>query len=600
MSSPGTPHSRASNSYISQYGTSNNREDARRPGPPGECDRPGSVVPDLQRVALAGSQAGVHDTPMHSQAFLNPEGHHGGPPVAYGTPHSSSDAMTSEATQLQGQRSLPGVSAARGPIHAQSHQRYATSQMPQNHFLSQSQAAPTPKGRERIDRLRARDLSLPDTADAAVSAQRLQFHSLSEARANIPSHDNTERPPAVDDTIPTTDKERETWVRRLVTAIKNRENVLDKRKNDLKRYNAAGTTEDRGDGYYYSAADIETKCWELVDAVERFHQDGLSCVRTYDREALKAIKKEISCTFKDRMENLILLLWFFKSKCDTVMGTTTLEDIVAQPSNKLALTLSNRFYNDSRTWKRDLLQVGEPGPSNSRDTAGINTQFNGRTKQDFAQNRVTRYAGSEQLIQEQDEIGPGYNPFLRQSIVREETRAGTFYPEQFSIEDSSAPEHWSTIYPVPNNPVQGRAIAPNVNNVHRLQSTDNLQFSRPPQDDFGLQNANSSGIANIPDVNDLSQYFDFDSFPDINLGQDNQPSSDQLSSTAFEQSVQTGTTAPSMSHADAGYPTNQTGYTMPNTNMDPKGKRKQDHPLFDDQDDSISNKAYVRQPKRGR
>lgn len=183
--------------------------------------------------------------------------------------------MTSEAMQIQGQRSLSGVSAAHGPIYTQSSQRYATSQMPQDQFLSQSQVAPTfapptsyttsiPKGRERTNRLRARDLSLPDTADAAVSAQRLQFHSLSEARASIPSHEDIGKPPAADDTIPTTDTEREPWVLRLVAAIKNRENVLDKKKNDLRRYNAAGTIDDRGDGYYYSAADIETKCWELV------------------------------------------------------------------------------------------------------------------------------------------------------------------------------------------------------------------------------------------------------------------------------------------------------------------------------------------------
>lgn len=299
------------------------------------------------------------------------------------------------------------------------------------------------------------------------------------------------------------------------------------------------------------------------------------------------------------MENLILLLWFFKSKCDTVMGTTTLEDIVAQPGNKIAACLINRFYNDNRVLKRDLVQVVEPGLSNSHDTAGMDSLFNSRTKHDFAQNRVTRYADSAQLIQEQNKIGPGHNPFLKQSTAQE-TTAGTFYPEQFSIENSFWPEQWSTIVPVPNNSVQGRAIAPNFNDVHPLQSTDHLQFPGLSQNNFGLQNANSSRCANPPEVDDLSEFFDFDSVPDIKFVQDIQLNPDRLSSTAFNQLVQTGTTAPSMPHVNAPYPRDKNGSTMPNTNMDLKGKRKQDHPSFDDEDDLIFAEANVSQPKRGR
>ena len=111
--------------------------------------------------------------------------------------------------------------------------------------------------RDRINNMVLPDMALPEKSDLA-----LNFTSLNEARHAVLNRDIYFMSPSPDDTIPTNDKQRAVYVRRLLLAMRNRDEVLD-RDAESKRYNATGK-DDMGDGYYYEVEDMEKVCWEVV------------------------------------------------------------------------------------------------------------------------------------------------------------------------------------------------------------------------------------------------------------------------------------------------------------------------------------------------
>lgn len=103
---------------------------------------------------------------------------------------------------------------------------------------------------------------LPDMALPEKSNLILNFTNCDEARNTVHNRTIAWGPPKPDNTIPTTNEHRASYVLRLLLAMRNRTNVLDK-DQDSKRYNAKGA-EDMGDGYYYQEGDMEKVCWEIV------------------------------------------------------------------------------------------------------------------------------------------------------------------------------------------------------------------------------------------------------------------------------------------------------------------------------------------------
>ncbi|KAJ4364145.1 hypothetical protein N0V83_009600 [Neocucurbitaria cava] len=195
--------------------------------------------------------------------------------------------------------------------------------------------------RDRIDNMVLPDMALPDKSNL-----RLSFTGLNEAKNAVLNQSLNWMPPAPDDTIPKSDVQRASYVLRLLLAMRNRENVLDKDAAS-KRYNATGE-EDMGGGYYYRLEDMEKVCWEIVHIAEALHSHGPKVLSIYDRVTLHYIKKDMNLTFEERMEYLIKMLCFFKSRCDVFMKGSGLEEIVAQPFQKLSQALSNRGQNDRR------------------------------------------------------------------------------------------------------------------------------------------------------------------------------------------------------------------------------------------------------------
>ncbi|KAH7377309.1 hypothetical protein BKA66DRAFT_422476 [Pyrenochaeta sp. MPI-SDFR-AT-0127] len=175
----------------------------------------------------------------------------------------------------------------------------------------------------------------------------LKFSSRDEARNTALDRTLTWSPPKPDATIPTTPGQRAGYVLRLLLAMRNRDNVLDKAR-ESKHFNAKGAEDMGGGYYYYKAEDMETVCWEIVTLAENLHNHGANVLGIYDRDALSQIKKEIKFTFEERMSLIIKMLCFFKSRCDAIMKGNAMEEAVAYPMLKLVQIMANRVSNDRR------------------------------------------------------------------------------------------------------------------------------------------------------------------------------------------------------------------------------------------------------------
>ncbi|KAF1846237.1 uncharacterized protein K460DRAFT_406455 [Cucurbitaria berberidis CBS 394.84] len=247
----------------------------------------------------------------------------------------------------QAYRQYAGVPAAHNMIPAQ-----APLQNPEIHkFGDNAPARPTAfktpvpgkglKKSNRINRMVLPDMALPENSDMS-----LNFTNLREARDSVLNRDLDCMPPSPDLSIPKTDEQRAGYVLRLLLAMRNRDDVLDK-DVESKRYNATGT-DDMGGGYYYKEEDMEKVCWEIVNIAEKLHIHGPNILSIYDRETLRNIKRDINFTFEERMQCLIKMLCFFKSRCDAFMKGSAMEETVAQPLQKLTQALTNRNQNDKR------------------------------------------------------------------------------------------------------------------------------------------------------------------------------------------------------------------------------------------------------------
>ncbi|CAO2649828.1 Nn.00g011200.m01.CDS01 [Neocucurbitaria sp. VM-36] len=237
-------------------------------------------------------------------------------------------------------RSPSQTPARRAPSPTPAHR--APSQTPARHAPPKT----TVLFKHQVNRNRINNMVLPDMALPEKSNLALTFTNLNEARNAVLNRALDWMPPSPDPTIPTTDSQRANYVLRLLLAMRNRNNVLDK-DVESKRYNATGQ-DDMGSGYYYKEEDMEKVCWEIVHIAEELHNRGPNTLSIYDRETLKNVKKDINLTFEERMQCVIKLLCFFKSKCDAFMKGSTLEETVALPLQRLTQALTNRDQNDKR------------------------------------------------------------------------------------------------------------------------------------------------------------------------------------------------------------------------------------------------------------
>jgi hypothetical protein len=81
---------------------------------------------------------------------------------------------------------------------------------------------------------------------------------------------------------------------------------------------------------------------------ERLHTEGPSFLSIHDPNMQREIRQDSMLTFEERMQYLIKLLCFYKSKCEDFMKGTQAEEIVACPKQKLQSCRVNLMQNKGR------------------------------------------------------------------------------------------------------------------------------------------------------------------------------------------------------------------------------------------------------------
>ncbi|RYO70797.1 hypothetical protein AA0113_g2851 [Alternaria arborescens] len=189
-------------------------------------------------------------------------------------------------------------------------------------------------------------------ADQGLTAPALDPHpsdvvsSLSQAMATMPQQGS--HCPKDDVTLPATDEDREQWVRMLLNAINNLDGIEGnqgkKNQNSLqKRWRGPLTGPD-----YYLPADKLILCWTIEDLAERLHRLGPSVFHSFDANFWHQAAKTRNWTFEDRMTWIIELLRVSKTRCDSLLGGSSLQGIVANPAEKLDATRAQAKQNEKR------------------------------------------------------------------------------------------------------------------------------------------------------------------------------------------------------------------------------------------------------------
>ncbi|KAF1954924.1 hypothetical protein CC80DRAFT_566054 [Byssothecium circinans] len=154
--------------------------------------------------------------------------------------------------------------------------------------------------------------------------------------------------PKEDDTIPSTNKERRVWVRKLVAAFKDVSQYNDKVSSIfVNRWYDPDHPELGYKGFHKPEA-VEKACWELMRLAEEIHRRGIGMLTLSDKKIRADSKKTKSWTFEHRMNSLVSLLASYKARCDSLMKGAPIETIVVNPEAARAGSGDNRYANDRR------------------------------------------------------------------------------------------------------------------------------------------------------------------------------------------------------------------------------------------------------------
>jgi hypothetical protein len=171
-------------------------------------------------------------------------------------------------------------------------------------------------------------------------------NSLSQAMNEMPPQDW--HCPKDDATLPATDEDREQWVQMLLNAMNNLDGIegnqgQKNQKSLQKRWRGPLTGPD-----YYLPVDKLILCWTIEDLAERLHRLGPSVFHSFDANFWHQAAKTRNWTFEDRMTWIIELLRVSKTRCDSLLGGSGLQGIVANPAEKLDATRAQAKQNEKR------------------------------------------------------------------------------------------------------------------------------------------------------------------------------------------------------------------------------------------------------------
>jgi hypothetical protein len=159
------------------------------------------------------------------------------------------------------------------------------------------------------------------------------FGSLEEAMAAMPPRNWT--CPTEDTTLPTSDEDRQQWVQELLEAVNNVTNIQGNKGNDFKkRWHHPET----GLRDYYLSLDKLILCWKIEDLSERLHRAGPSALHSFDEKFWDSVERTQAWTFHHRMSRIVELLTVSKTRCDSLLGGGSLQNIVANPGARAVAT----------------------------------------------------------------------------------------------------------------------------------------------------------------------------------------------------------------------------------------------------------------------
>lgn len=179
----------------------------------------------------------------------------------------------------------------------------------------------------------------------------LLFSSLAEAQANIAARGW--RSPSPDDSIPTTNAQRQQIVLRLLAAISSIDDVYDKQQgtNFRKRW----LSQLNGALVYYQDADKEQIAWDILSLAESLHVHGPSVFTSFDTVFWRQTTGTRDWTFAFRMNKIVELLTMSKARCEKLLAGLSLQTVVGHPAYLIRMTKGNGKQNGKR---QKLLKVG--------------------------------------------------------------------------------------------------------------------------------------------------------------------------------------------------------------------------------------------------
>lgn len=206
------------------------------------------------------------------------------------------------------------------------------------HDVQQNMTAPAP-GRH----------SLPASAQAAHPSD--VFGALDEAMAAMPPSNWC--CPINDVTLPATYQDRQQWAQLLLNAVNN---VTDIQGKEDEAFKKRWLVDPLTGLDYYLPLDKSILCWTVIDLAERMHRFGPSVLHSFDEVLWESARWTSNWTFQHRMYRVIELLTVSKTRCNSLLGGTGLQSIVANPDGIFVATKFQAKQNEQRS---KILKIGQ-------------------------------------------------------------------------------------------------------------------------------------------------------------------------------------------------------------------------------------------------
>ncbi|KAH7066310.1 hypothetical protein BKA63DRAFT_396274, partial [Paraphoma chrysanthemicola] len=151
--------------------------------------------------------------------------------------------------------------------------------------------------------------------------------------------------PANDKTMPTSQADREKYVRQILAAFVDISECHDATTTESFQDRWASLSEGRSP---YTTNMIEVVCWTMLDMAIALHERGPVVLRVFDDSKLKNAQKSRNLTFAQRIGFICDLLRLTKSRCETLLDYDDLDMTVAAPAQMISMAKTNKKQNIKR------------------------------------------------------------------------------------------------------------------------------------------------------------------------------------------------------------------------------------------------------------